>query len=63
MPQYRAYIIGKDGRIRSKVEMLCPNDATAKQRARQLVDDHQVELWQLDELVAVIKPEPPPATA
>jgi hypothetical protein len=46
MPQYRAYIIGKDGRISSRVELLCPNDAIAKERAGQLVDDHAVELWQ-----------------
>ena len=32
MPQYRAYIIGKDGRISSRVELLCPNDAIAKER-------------------------------
>jgi len=58
MPQYRAYIIGNDGHVSRRVELLCPNDTTAKHRAKQLVEGHDVELWQLDDLVAVFRHEP-----
>jgi hypothetical protein len=43
---YRAYILDEDGRIRSVREIICLNDEEAKQKAVQLVDGHDVELWQ-----------------
>ena len=44
--EYRAYIVGMDGRVVRAVELLCPDDDTAKEYAKNLVDGHDVELWQ-----------------
>ncbi len=46
MPDYRAYIVGIDGRFVRAVELLCPDDDSAKEYAQNLVDGHDVELWQ-----------------
>jgi hypothetical protein len=48
MAEYRAYIIGTDGRFMRAVELVCPDDEGAKEYAKQLVDGHDVELWQGD---------------
>jgi chromosomal replication initiation ATPase DnaA len=44
MPEYRAYIIGSDGHFQSSVPLICPDDETAKDQAKQLVDGHDVEI-------------------
>jgi hypothetical protein len=46
MLEYRAYLIGRDGHIMHRVEILCDDDEAAKERALLLVDGHTVELWQ-----------------
>ena len=46
MPDYRAYIIDSDGRFREAVQLDCPDDNEAVKQAEQLVDGHDVELWQ-----------------
>jgi len=51
MPEYRAYMVGTDGHIVKATELVCPNDEAAKEYARQLVDDHDVELWQRERLI------------
>ena len=48
MAEYRAYIIGTDARFMRAVELVCPDDDAAKEYAKQLVDGHDVELWQGD---------------
>jgi hypothetical protein len=58
MQHYRAYIMGWDGHILSAIDLHCADDDAAKQRAEQLVDGHDVELWQLDRKVAVFFSEP-----
>ena len=50
MQEYSAYIIGPDGHIRNRVDLVCDNEAHAKERAKALVDGSDVELWQLDKL-------------
>ena len=52
MAEYRAYIIGADGHFIRVVEILCPDDDTAKEYAKQLVDGHDVELWQGERRIA-----------
>jgi hypothetical protein len=52
MPEYRAYKIGHDGRFFGAVELVCADDAEAMEQAKQLVDGHDIELWQLDRMVA-----------
>ena len=46
MLEYRAYLIGRDGHIVHRVDILCIDDEAAKERAQLLVDIHTVELWQ-----------------
>lgn len=52
---YCAYLIGSDGRIKERVDLLCDDDETAKAKAELLVDGHDVELWQLDRPVCSFK--------
>ena len=46
MADYRAYLVGTDGHFIRAIELLCPDDNTAKEYAKKLVDGHDVELWQ-----------------
>jgi hypothetical protein len=59
MPEYRAYIIGIDGHF-IKAEFLSnhANDAAAIEAARQLVDGHDVELWDRDRMVIRLAQKP-----
>jgi hypothetical protein len=52
MPHYRAYIIGRDGRFEKAIDLDCANDEAAEESAKQLVDGHDVELWQRDRRIA-----------
>jgi hypothetical protein len=52
MLEYRAYLIGRDGHILHRVEMLCDDDEAAKERVLLLVDGHTIELWQGMRMVA-----------
>jgi hypothetical protein len=58
MAEYRAYIIGEDGHFIRAVDLSCPDDGTAINKAQQLVDGHDVELWQLDRKVETFKRKP-----
>jgi hypothetical protein len=58
MAEYRAYIIAHDGKISRAVELLCPDDDTAKEYAKQLVDGHHVELWQGERRVTKFEHKP-----
>jgi hypothetical protein len=44
MPDYRVYIIGKDGHFQKSVALDCETDDAAVESAKQLVDGHDVEL-------------------
>ena len=50
--EYRAYAIGPDGRIVQRVDLICDDEDVAKERARQLADEHEIELWCGDRLIA-----------
>jgi hypothetical protein len=58
MAEYRACIIGADGRFVRAIELVCPDDDSAKEYARQLVDGHDVELWQAARQVAKYDHQP-----
>ncbi|GMO10799.1 hypothetical protein CO683_40330 [Bradyrhizobium ottawaense] len=45
MSNFRAYIIDAEGHIKLRVDLEVPNESAAKDKARQLVDGHAVELW------------------
>ena len=53
---YYAYVIGEDGHITNRVEVICDDDEEAKRCARQMVDGHAVELWQGARKVATFEP-------
>jgi hypothetical protein len=52
MPVYHAYIVGLHGRSIGVVRMDCVDDNSAIKSARGLVDNHDVELWQMDRPIA-----------
>jgi len=56
MHGYRAYIIGHDGHIQDRIDLFCENDDDAKERAKQLVDGHAVELWDQARKIARFEP-------
>jgi hypothetical protein len=41
--------------IQQRIELVYVDDDTAKERAKALVDGHDVELWQLDRKIADFK--------
>ena len=54
---YDAYFTGDDGHITNRVTIIAANDEEAKERAKQLVDGHTIELWQEGRKVATFEPE------
>jgi hypothetical protein len=52
VPDYRVYIVGDDGHFRDAIPFVCETDDKAIEKAKQLVDGHDVELWQLDRQIA-----------
>ena len=56
---YRAYLIGSDGHIIHRVELECADDEAANERAKLLVDRHDVELWDGPRMVAEFKTSEP----
>jgi hypothetical protein len=58
MPDYRAYTIGIEGRfIGAEVLSTHADDAAAIEAAKQLIGQHDVELWDRDRLVARLTPK------
>jgi len=58
MEEYRAYIIGPDSHVQKRIDLRCANEAEAIRFTRQLVDGHDVELWQLDRRIKTFKHAP-----
>lgn len=55
MQGYRAYIVGTDGHVLSRVDLHCHDVTEAIEQAKQLVDGHDVELWQLDRKIETFR--------
>jgi hypothetical protein len=56
MRDYRAYILGPDGHVQARIDLIDVRDEnTAKEQAKKLVDGHDVELWQLDRKIATFR--------
>jgi hypothetical protein len=55
VPDYRVYVVGDDGHFRDAVPLVCETDDEAIEKAKQLMDGHDLELWQLDRKVAEFK--------
>jgi len=59
---YYAYAIGPDGHIVSRVVVLGDDDEDAIRLAEQLVDGHDIELWQGSRKIAVLQRKRPLTT-
>lgn len=56
MRNYAAYILGPNGRIANRIDLLCCDDEAAKERASAFAGDYQIELWDGDRLIGKFKP-------
>ena len=60
MSDYRAYIVGIGGSFNSIITEFLhnhPDDTAAIEAAKQLVDRHDIELWDRDRFVGRLSPE------
>ena len=57
MQEYRAYVLGPDGHITFRHDLCCADNDAAKERAKQLVNGHVIELWQEDRKLATFQPK------
>ena len=55
MQEYRTYILGPDGHIQSRFDLRFSNEAEAIKLAKQYVNCHDVELWQLDRKIETFR--------
>lgn len=55
MQDYRVYVVGIDGHFMRSVELSCADDDEANETAKQMLDGHDLELWQLDRKIAQFK--------
>ena len=55
MDGYYAYMVDQSGRVFRRVNLALNNDRVAVERAKELVDGHDVELWQRDRKIATFK--------
>ncbi|QHP71719.1 hypothetical protein EI171_33210 [Bradyrhizobium sp. LCT2] len=55
MAHYRAYLLDQHRHVISVAKLQCADEQEARERAAQLVDVNDVELWQLDRRIAVFE--------
>jgi hypothetical protein len=58
MVDYRVYRVGADGHFVGYEPLICRDDAEAIEKAKRLVDGHDVELWSGPRLVIRISCKP-----
>jgi hypothetical protein len=51
MAEYKAYIVGQDGHFKDFEPLVCADDSEAIEKAKRLVDGHDVELWSGDRFI------------
>jgi len=58
MPIYRFYTIGENGHISGlPKDYELPDDAAALRRAKLIIDQHTIEVWQGTRTVARVQPD------
>jgi hypothetical protein len=57
--EYRAYTVGRDGHFIGIEPLTCADDSEAIEKAKRLVDGHDVELWSGARLVIRLRHKPP----
>jgi hypothetical protein len=60
MQEYRAYLVGEDGHFVGCEPIISPGDDVATEKAKRLVDGHDVELWNGPRLVTRLYHKIPP---
>ena len=55
---YRAYAVGNDGGFTGCTEMICRDDDEAIARAKRLVSDSDIELWNHNRFVILLVRRP-----
>lgn len=58
MKEYRAFIVGRDGHFIGFKPLVCQDDSEAIEKAKPLVDGHDIELWSGDRLVIRLNHKP-----
>jgi hypothetical protein len=58
MPEYRAYTVGVDGHFIGFEPIVCADDAAAIEKAKRLVDGHDLELWSGPRFVIKLEADP-----
>jgi hypothetical protein len=58
MSGYRVYVIGLDGHFINAIRLDSADDKAAIESAMQLIDGHNIELWQHDRIVAKLDRNP-----
>jgi hypothetical protein len=59
MAEYRAYTVGSDGRFIGFEPLVCGDDAEAIEKAKRIVDGHDMELWSGSRLVVRLEASTP----
>jgi hypothetical protein len=55
MPEYRFYTIEKSGHVRQlPLAHELPSDQAANEKAKKLIDGHDIEIWQGARMVAYL---------
>jgi hypothetical protein len=52
MEEYKAYLLGPDGHVFRRIDLVCRDENAAKERAQQLAEHSGVELWQGERKIA-----------
>jgi hypothetical protein len=52
LQEYRAYIVGSDGHFIGFEPIICADDNEATERAKRLLDGHDIEIWNRGRLIA-----------
>lgn len=56
MEEYRAYMMGHDDHITSRIDIRCRDREDARLLAKNCVNDYAVELWQADRFLERFEP-------
>jgi hypothetical protein len=57
MKEYQVYVLSDDDHIKSRQDISCEDDEIAKERAKQMLDGHAIELWQNTRKIAKFDPK------
>ena len=61
MAEYRIYKVGLDGHFIGFEPLVCDNDEQAIERAKQILDGRDLQIWSGPRFVGSVKPERGPA--